>query len=261
MNTKNTTKKITEITFNDKDNVRAVANDIIKAFGLHKADQLACAILSRSLMNFWVELRECVELAGGMEPVAAARTVCDFIHRNYVCWRSEETNTDLNDDHRALRERAIEIRLAPTAEATARWDNKVSYARDDEVFLLAYGLYSDARTGLAASEYNLAAAGMIEMIGGHVVGVMRDGDNGWGDLRWTLTDRGQRASSAELEAIMLRDPPLDIARSDAKDEAEDVADNCGDEDDDSPILAMHRRIADFLAKRADRIANELGGSR
>jgi hypothetical protein len=159
-----------------------------------------------------------------------------------------------------LRERAIEIRLAPTAEATARWDNKVSYARDDEVFPLAYGLYSDARTGLAASEYNLAAAGMIEMIGGHVVGVMRDGDNGWGDLRWTLTDRGQRASSAELEAIMLRDPPLDIARSDAKDEAEDVADNCGDEDDDSPILAMHRRIADFLAKRADRIASELGGS-
>jgi hypothetical protein len=52
MNTKDTTKKITEITFNDKANVRAVANDIIKAFGLHKADQLACAILSRSLMNF-----------------------------------------------------------------------------------------------------------------------------------------------------------------------------------------------------------------
>jgi hypothetical protein len=82
MSTEDTTKKITEISFNDKDNVRAVANDIIEAFGLHKAGQLACAILSRSLMNFWVELRECVELADGMEPVAAARTVCDFIHRN-----------------------------------------------------------------------------------------------------------------------------------------------------------------------------------
>jgi hypothetical protein len=68
---------------------------------------------------------------------------------------------------------------------------------------------------------------MIEMIQDHHAGVMLPGDVYWDDLRWTLTDRGRRASDAQLERIMLRDPPLEIAESDAKDEANDVATDCG----------------------------------
>jgi hypothetical protein len=64
---------------------------------------------------------------------------------------------------------------------------------------------------------------MIEMISGHVAGLMRYCDNFWDDLRWPLTDLGRRTSNKQLAQIMMRDPPLDVARWDADDEAEDVA--------------------------------------
>ena len=113
-------------------------------------------------------------------------------------------------------------------------------------------LYWDAKCGRAAAEYNLEKAGLIEMISGHVAGQMRDGDNFWDDLRWTLTERGKCTSMADLERIVLRDPPLEIALWDAKDEAADVADNCGGEPGD-PILMTHQRILAHLEKRAERI--------
>ena len=57
---------------------------------------------------------------------------------------------------------------------------------------------------------------------------------------------------ADLERIVLRDPPLEIALWDAKDKAADVADNCGGEPGD-PILMTHQRILAHLEKRAERI--------
>ena len=113
-------------------------------------------------------------------------------------------------------------------------------------------LYYDAKCGRAAAEYNLENAGMIEMISGHVAGQMRDGDNFWDDCRWTLTERGKRTSMADLQRIIMRDPPLEIALWDAKDEGADVADNCGGEPGD-PILVTHQRILAYLEKRAERI--------
>ena len=89
------------------------------------------------------------------------------------------------------------------------------------------GLYWEAKCGRAAAEYNLKKAGMIETISGHVAGQMRDGDNFWDDIRWTLTERGRRAGMADLQRVILSDPPLEIALWDAQDEAADVAGGCG----------------------------------
>jgi hypothetical protein len=220
-----------------------------------------------SIDNFWRALRDQVNQATSMAPVAASRMICDFIANNYDRWRAEQTQIDIeiNPDLSALVDRACEIRNAPTAEATSRWEHRdrAAEARDQEVADLANNLYYAARAGRAAAEHNLAAAGMIEMIGGHVAGLMRYGDNFWDGLRWTLTDLGRRTSNEQLAQIVTRDPPLDVARWDADDEADDVAGNCGNEDDDSPMLATHRRIADFLAERVDRIRREIaqGGTR
>jgi hypothetical protein len=105
-----------------------------------------------------------------------------------------------------------------------------------------------------AAEYNLKNAGRIEMISGHVAGQMRDGDNFWDDLRWTVTERGRCTSMADLQRIILCDPPLEIALWDAKDEAADVAGGCGGASEPSdPILVTHQRILAHLEKRAERI--------
>jgi hypothetical protein len=56
--------------------------------------------------------------------------------------------------------------------------------------------------------HNLEVAGMTEMISGHVAGQLRDGDNFWDDLRWTVTERGRCTGMADLERNILRDPPL-----------------------------------------------------
>jgi hypothetical protein len=124
---------------------------------------------------------------------------------------------------------------------------------DSKVGMLMLDLYFDAKCGLGAAEYNLEKAGMIRMIQQHVAGESRDGDNGWTDLRWTLTERGRRASVADLSDIMLRDPPLKIALSDADLEAADVANNCGNCPPGDKYLRIHKRILAHLKMRIQRI--------
>jgi hypothetical protein len=124
---------------------------------------------------------------------------------------------------------------------------------DQKIDELISRLYWDAKCGRAAAEYNLKKAGMIEMMSGHVAGQMRDGDNFWDDCRWTLTKRGRCTSMADLQRIILCDPPLEIAKWDAKDEAADVAGGCGGCEPGDPILVAHQRILAHLDKRAERI--------
>jgi len=138
-----------------------------------------------------------------------------------------------------------------------------NHVLDRKVGERIWRLYFDARCGHAAAEYNLEQAGMIEMIQAHVSGKMGEGDNGWGDCRWLLTERGRRTSMANLQRIMLRDPPLAIAQADVKDEASDVADDCGGCDPGEPDLMQHYRILAHLLMRAERIlaAEKRRGSR
>jgi hypothetical protein len=63
---------------------------------------------------------------------------------------------------------------------------------------LVYG----GHAGWAAAEFNLIEAELIEMIQGHQPCLMREGDNGWMDLRWTLTDLGRRTCKARFKLIM-----------------------------------------------------------
>jgi hypothetical protein len=208
--------------------------------------------------NFWPELQHRIARAARMTPVEASTMMGKCLSDNCERWpyiKAIATSADL----RAMYERALEIRNAPTAEARARWEREYDsrLGCDDAVKTLVSNLYRSARVGLAAAEYNLEKAGMIEMIQGHHAGVMLPGDVYWDDLRWTLTDRGRGASDAQLERIMLRDPPLEIAEWDAKDEANDVASDCGGCDIDDPILAMHRRISINLDKRAERIRQKM----
>jgi hypothetical protein len=128
-----------------------------------------------------------------------------------------------------------------------------NHVLDGKVRERIWRLYFDAQCGHAAAEYNLEQAGMIEMIQAHVSGKMREGDNGWCDCRWTLTERGRRAGTAKLERIILRDSPLAIAQADVKDEASDVADDCGGCDPGDPTLMQHYRILAHLLMRAERI--------
>ena len=108
--------------------------------------------------------------------------------------------------------------------------------------------------GYGAAEYNLANAGMIEMIFGHTAGKYHKDENTWTDGRWTLTQLGRQASMAELERIIVQDPPLEIALADAELEAEDVADNCGGCEPGDELLLEHKRILDYLRRRVERIA-------
>jgi hypothetical protein len=59
---------------------------------------------------------------------------------------------------------------------------------------------------------------------------------------------------ADLERIILRDPPLEIALWDAKDEAADVADGCGGGcEPGHSFLLKYQRILAHLEERAERI--------
>jgi hypothetical protein len=161
----------------------------------------------------------------------------------------------------------------PTAEATARYISEHSWTRnvisrgrvvqrmgdrkkdglDWKVADLMGKLYLDAQCGCRGAEYNLERAGLIEMLFGHVAGHLDDGDYFWDDVRWTLTDRGRRASVAKLELIIVRDPPLEIALSDAEDEAKDLASDCVDCKPGGAILMTHHRRLAHLERRVERI--------
>jgi hypothetical protein len=132
-------------------------------------------------------------------------------------------------------------------------DVNPNYFLDQNLEKLISSLYWDAKCGRAAAEYNLEEAGMIEMISGHVAGQMREGDNFWDDLRWTVTERGRWTGMADLERIILRDAPLEIALWDAKDEAADVAGGCGGCEPGDSFLLKHQRILAHLEERAERI--------
>jgi hypothetical protein len=208
--------------------------------------------------SFWKELRYRIARAAGMTPVEASLMMGRFLSDNFDRWPYSKAMAT-SPDCRAMYEHALKIRKAPTAEATARWDREYESrnARDRAVSDLQSSLYHSARVGWAASEYNLEKAGMIEMIHGYHAGVMLNTDAYWDDLRWTLTDRGRRASDGQLERVMLRDPPLEIAEWDAEDEANDVAGDFGGCDIDSPTLAKHKRISINLDRRAERINRKM----
>jgi hypothetical protein len=155
-------------------------------------------------------------------------------------------------------------RNGPTAEATARWMSECRVvgrdtfrrkedASDQRVSDLMSRLYFDAKCGHAGAEYNLEREGVIAMIFGHVAGQMRYGDNSWEDTRWMVTELGKLTSMAQLERIILRDPPLDVALRDAEEEACDVADDCGGCEPDDPNLLMHEHILAHLRDRVERI--------
>jgi hypothetical protein len=74
---------------------------------------------------------------------------------------------------------------------------------DRKVGELIARLYWDTKCGRAAAEYNLKEAAMIEMIFGHVVGEMHDGDNFWDDLRWMLTERGRCTRRRVRAAVVI----------------------------------------------------------
>jgi hypothetical protein len=127
--------------------------------------------------NFWPELKHRIARAGRMTPVEASKMMGKFLFDNCDRWpyiKAIGTSADL----RAMYERALEIRNAPTAEATARWEREYDsrLGSDDAVKNLVSNLYRSARVGWAAAEYNLEKVGMIEMIQGHHAGVMLPGD-------------------------------------------------------------------------------------
>jgi hypothetical protein len=114
--------------------------------------------------NFWPELQHRIARAARMTPVEASTMMGKFLSDNCDCWpyiKAIATSADL----RAMYERALEIRNAPTAEATARWECEYDSRQvcDNAVETLVSNLYRSARVGLAAAEYNLEKAGMIEI--------------------------------------------------------------------------------------------------
>jgi hypothetical protein len=124
---------------------------------------------------------------------------------------------------------------------------------DNSVEELMLDLVYGGHTGWAAAEFNVVEAGLIEMIQGHQPGLMREGDNGWMDLRWTLTDLGRRTRKARFELIIKADPPLWVAEQDAEEEAQDYHQNFADSDPDDYWAAIHRHMSIRLDNRAERI--------
>jgi hypothetical protein len=76
--------------------------------------------------------------------------------------------------------------------------------KDDNSAKLMLDLVYGGHAGWAAAEFNLVEAGLIEMIQGHQPGLMREGDNGWMDVRWTLTDLGRRTRKGRFELEIMR---------------------------------------------------------
>jgi hypothetical protein len=132
---------------------------------------------------------------------------------------------------------------------------------DNALEMLMTDLVYAGRVGWAAGEFNLVKTGLIEMIQGHVAGLMRKDDNYWCDLRWTLTDRGRRTTAARFERVMKADPPLWVAEQDAEEEVHDyrrLAEELDDtgvraESDDEEWVVRHRPMSISLKKRAESI--------
>lgn len=96
--------------------------------------------------NFWPEPQHRIARAARMTPVEASKMMGKFISDNCDRWpynKAIAASTDL----RAMYERALEIRTATTAEATARWEREYdSQLRgDDAVNNLVSNLYRSAR--------------------------------------------------------------------------------------------------------------------
>jgi hypothetical protein len=127
------------------------------------------------------------------------------------------------------------------------------WQRDKKVSDLMMDLVYAGETGWATAEFNLAKAGLIEMIQGHQPGVMRKDDNGWMDLRWTLTDLGWRTHKTRLVLVMKSDPPLWVAEQDAEEEAKDYQQTFADADPDDYWAPIHRQMSNKLDDRAERI--------
>jgi hypothetical protein len=125
--------------------------------------------------------------------------------------------------------------------------------RDKAVSDLMMDLVYAGETGWATAEFNLANAGLIEMIQGHQPGLMRKGDNGRMDLRWTLTDLGRRTRKTRFVLVMKSDPPLWVAEQDAEEEAQDYQQTFADADPDDQWAAIHRQMSNKLDDRAERI--------
>jgi hypothetical protein len=128
---------------------------------------------------------------------------------------------------------------------------------DNSVEKLMLDLVYGGHAGWAAAEFNLVEAGLIEMIQGHQPCLMREGDNAWMDLRWTLTDLGRRTRKARFELVMKSDPPLWAAEQDAEEEAQDYQQNFADGDPDDYWTAIHRHMSIRLDKRAERIRQKM----
>jgi hypothetical protein len=131
------------------------------------------------------------------------------------------------------------------------------WQRDNAVRNLMRKLVYAGDTGPAAAEFNLVKAGLIEMIQGHQPGLMREGDNFWDDLRWTLTNLGRRTRKARFERVMKADPPLWVAEQDAEEEAQDYQQNFADSDLDDYWAAIHRHMSNKFDNRAKRIYQKI----
>jgi hypothetical protein len=131
------------------------------------------------------------------------------------------------------------------------------WQRDNEVSDLMMKLVYAGETGWAMAEFNLAKAGLIEMIHGHQPGLMRERDNGWMDLRWTLTDLGRCTRKARFELVMKADPPLWVAEQDAEEEARDYQQTFADVDPDDYWAAIHRHMSNKFDNRAERIYQKI----
>jgi hypothetical protein len=171
-----------------------------------------------------------------------------------------QSNQNRKKDIMTKHTRANNIRPTPRDDktrtnATTRRDSDI----DVQLENLMRRLYFSAKCGNAAAEYNLEKAGVIEMTQGHAAGQMQMGDNHWGDYRWDLTELGNRTKLTDLERIILRDPPLEIALRDAEYEAADVAERCRDPECFG-YVTLHKRILSHLDERAERIraAQNLG---
>jgi hypothetical protein len=133
---------------------------------------------------------------------------------------------------------------------------KVNMHTNNDLMELINRFFWPAKVGFGSAEYNLTSAGMIRMTERHVAGICRSGES-WFDSRWTLTDRGRRASVLEIMRVILRVPPLWLAREDARAMIEYIHDDIASlaESDQEAIVWSYQRLA-ALDRRLERISRK-----